>query len=70
MNKNFDDSTILIKENFGQDSIYNLNSNNLRKKLNWNDEISLDTGIDYTLKWINENWKNIKKDSTEYKHII
>ncbi len=70
MNKDFDDLTILIKENYGQDSIYNLNSNNLRKKLNWNDEISLDTGIDYTLKWINENWENIKKDSTEYKHII
>ena len=70
MNKDFDDLTVLIKENYGQDSIYNLNSNNLRKKLNWNDEISLDTGIDYTLKWINENWENIKKDSTEYKHII
>lgn len=70
MNKNFDLSTELVDENFGQDSIYNLNSDKLRKKLNWSDLVSLESGIDNTLKWINENWNNIKNDSTEYKHKI
>ena len=69
MNKNFDISTTLINENFGQDHVYNLNSNKIRNKLNWDDKINLELGIDHTLKWINKNWNNIKKDSTEYKHI-
>ena len=62
-------STILVNENFGQDFVYDLNSEKLRKKLNWNDKINLEDGIDYTINWINQNWSYIKKDSTEYKHI-
>jgi dTDP-glucose 4,6-dehydratase len=69
MNKNFKHSTILVNENFGQDFVYDLNSEKLRKKLNWNDKINLEDGIDYTINWINQNWSYIKKDSTEYKHI-
>ena len=70
MNKNFELSTELVDENFGQDSICNLNSDKLRKKLDWSDLVSFDSGIDNTLKWINENWNDIKNDSTEYKHKI
>ena len=56
------------KDRKGKDHFYKLSSKKIRKKLNWEDQISLETGIDLTFKWIVKNFTYLKKQSLEYKH--
>jgi len=56
------------KDRQGKDHSYKLNSNKLRKKLKWDDKISLDQGINLTFEWISNNLKYFKNVSLEYKH--
>lgn len=56
------------KDRKGKDHFYKLSSKKIRKKLNWKEEISLETGIDLTFKWIVKNFNYLKKQSLEYKH--
>ena len=59
-----------IDENYGQDSIYSLDSSKLRNELNWCDKISLEEGIIETINWINDNWITISKLPHDYIHKI
>ena len=51
-----------------KDKIYKLNSNKVRKKLNWKEENSLSEGIDKTIDWIKKNYNYVKKHKTKYIH--
>ena len=44
-----------VKDRPGHDFRYALNSNKIRKKLNWKPKINLDKGLDYTFKWYLNN---------------
>ena len=68
MEKNFNKSVSLVDENFGQDHCYFLDNKKAINKLNWKPEFNLSSGIDHTIKWINENWNSIKKLNLEYNH--
>jgi len=64
---NWEGNIKLVNENYGQDSMYFLNTNKIRK-LGWNEKISLEKGIKKTILWINNNWKLIEKMPHEYVH--
>jgi dTDP-glucose 4,6-dehydratase len=68
MGKKFEDSVNLMSENFGQDAMYSLNSEKIRKELNWSNQISLEQGINETLTWIQDNWDFIKTQPADYIH--
>lgn len=68
MDKNFNKNVLLDKENYGQDLCYHLDSSKSKKKLGWIAKISLRDGILQTIKWINKNWKYIKKSNLDYEH--
>ena len=68
MGFNFEESTELVSENFGQDSKYSISSKKIKKELNWSPKVSLETGLVETIKWINDNWKIIQKMPLEYVH--
>jgi len=68
MDCNFEQSTLLIEENFGQDAVYSLDSSKAKKELNWKPKITLDEGIDETINWIEENWNIIKTKDINYVH--
>ena len=68
MNYNFEDSVELIDQNFGQDSKYSISSSKLRLDLNWKPKISLQTGIEEMIKWIDNNWAEISGMPLEYIH--
>ena len=70
MSYDFENSVNRINENFGQDSMYSLNSDKLRIRLNWEDKISLENGIEETIKWINDDWDIISKLPHNYIHKI
>jgi len=69
-NKNLHDVVDIVNENYGQDNIYRLNSDKIRKELSWTDKIDINDGIDKTVSWIDKNWKNISKMSHNYIHKI
>ena len=54
-------------DRLGKDKIYYLNSQKLRN-LNWNDNVSLDDGIDNTIEWVKNNFKVLKKEKRIYVH--
>ncbi len=66
--RNFKQIINLKKERLGKDYLYYLNSNKLRKKLNWKPKVDLETGIKKTLDWIDANLEIFKKSELNYKH--
>ena len=52
-----------VKDRPGHDFRYALNSNKLRKKLNWKPKIKLDQGIVKTVNWYINNQNYFKKIS-------
>lgn len=68
MGYDFEKSVKIVKENFGQDLTYSLDSSKIRKELGWEPKIPLKEGIKETISWIEENWEEIKKQPLEYVH--
>ncbi len=66
--KNFKNSVVLKKENFGQDALYSLDSSKARQELGWTPKINLNTGIAEVIEWINKNWEVIKSLPSDYIH--
>ena len=52
----------------GKDQSYKLDSSKIRKELDWSDNISLDSGLKQTLRWVDQNIDILKKLPREYKH--
>lgn len=68
LGRKFDDHVRVIEERLGKDTAYWLNSSKLREGLGWNDQISLETGIDETLEWIQGNLLELGQHPTNYIH--
>ena len=64
---NFNDLVKITKDRVGKDHSYILNSNKIRK-LKWQDQVNLDSGLNMTLNWIEKNFENLKKHSLNYIH--
>jgi len=45
-----------------------LDSTKARETLNWRDNISLEQGLDETIKWVEENLEELKGQPAEYVH--
>jgi len=68
MGYDFNNSVELIDQNFGQDSKYSISSSKLMSDLNWRPSISLQTGIEEMIEWIDNNWFEVSKMPLEYIH--
>ena len=68
MNSKFETSVNMISENFGQDTMYSLNSDKIRSELGWSPQVSLKEGIMEMITWIEENWDTISRMPLEYIH--
>lgn len=49
--------------------ILHYDSEKIHAELGWSDRIKLEDGIDQTIAWYRERFKQIHYHSTEYKHI-
>ena len=56
------------KDRIGKDKYYLLSSDKIRTKLKWKDKVSLDLGLDLTVKWIKNNFKPLSRMQMEYVH--
>ena len=52
----------------GKDFAYQLDSEKIRTELGWVDEINLDSGLERTISWIEENLGELRNMPTEYTH--
>jgi dTDP-glucose 4,6-dehydratase len=57
-----------VKDRIGKDQYYLLSSNKIRRKLKWKDKVSLELGLDLTVKWIKNNFKSLSRMKMEYVH--
>ena len=64
----FEDIVNFSEERLGKDQSYFLNSQKLRNQFSWKEEYTLKEGIESTIKWIKNNYAEIKDISWEYKH--
>ena len=69
-NSKFNNFVKIEKDRLGKDQAYLLDSSKLRSELNWNDTISLENGLNDTIRWIETNFAYIKKLSLDYKHKV
>ena len=56
------------EERLGKDQSYLLDSNAIRQKFDWEDKINLETGINSTISWVDDNLELFKNLSWKYKH--
>ena len=68
MNYNVEDLIINTEDRIGKDQNYFLNSNKIRKNLNWKNHINIEDGIHRVINWIEINSKSLLKHHTKYIH--
>ena len=68
MGVSFKETTEIAPERLGQDKAYTIDSSKIRKELGWKPEISLEEGIDQTVKWVSSHFDAIKAQPLEYIH--
>lgn len=68
MGCDFEASTEVVGERPGQDAAYVIDSNRARRELGWSPRVSLEEGLAEVVRWIDENWDRIRRESLEYVH--
>ena len=66
--KKFSNLVNISKERIGKDNYYILNSTKISRELNWKPKIDIETGLKKTQDWIDNNFKILKKEKTNYIH--
>lgn len=70
MGKDFESSVKLVAENFGQDNQYSLDSTKAREQLGFEEQVTIETGIQEMIHWIESNWNRINTFPFDYMHKI
>lgn len=58
---NFDNFKILLSDRKGKDSAYLLDSGKIRTELSWNDVTTLESGLNSTKKWVDDNFEELER---------
>lgn len=65
---NFEDHAEIVGDRLGKDASYQLDSTKLRTELKWQDNISLDRGLDQCINWVKCNFDTLKNEPFNYIH--
>jgi dTDP-glucose 4,6-dehydratase len=65
---NFADSVQVVGERLGKDAAYLLDSTKLRETLAWQDQVSLDAGLDECIAWVRANLDALQQQPQSYVH--
>jgi len=66
--KNLSDLALINKDRIGKDYSYHLNIKKIKKELNWEAKVDLNSGLLKTLSWIDKNLNILKKEKFQYIH--
>jgi dTDP-glucose 4,6-dehydratase len=58
----------LVAERPGKDAAYMLDSGRIRAELGWQDTVTMDSGIDEVIAWIERDWETLKHIPLVYEH--
>lgn len=64
----FEEQVEIVGERLGKDAAYHLDSSKLQKELGWQDQISLDQGLEECIKWVREHFDVLKEQNYDYIH--
>jgi dTDP-glucose 4,6-dehydratase len=64
----FEDHVEVVGERLGKDAAYQLDSGKLRSELGWQDELSLDQGLEECVAWVREHFDSLKDQPYDYIH--
>jgi dTDP-glucose 4,6-dehydratase len=64
----FEDHVEVVGERLGKDSSYHLDSSKLRSELGWRDSISLDQGLDESIRWVRKHFDMLSSQNFDYVH--
>lgn len=68
MNLKFEDVVEEVPERTAKDQAYLLESQKIRDLCEWNDEISLESGITGTIEWVDKNLSELSGYPMDYIH--
>ncbi|NDG48344.1 MAG: NAD-dependent epimerase/dehydratase family protein [Rhodospirillales bacterium] len=68
LGKDFGQCVEVVGERLGKDSAYWLDSQKLRSTLGWQDQISLEAGIEQTIGWVQDNLATLQQQPANYVH--
>jgi len=64
----FDEHVEVVGERLGKDAAYQLDSRKIRNELGWSDEVTLESGIDETVAWVERFRDELALQPSEYRH--
>jgi len=64
----FDKATKTVEERLGQDRAYVIDSSKARAELGWKPAISLQSGLDGVVDWVEREWPRIQSEPLAYMH--
>lgn len=64
----FNDCVECVGERLGKDAAYHLDSQKIRKELNWKDHVLLDQGLDQCINWVQDFFDTLKSQPFDYIH--
>jgi dTDP-glucose 4,6-dehydratase len=67
-NVNFEKLVQISDPRLGHDDAYMLDSDFIRKSLNWGDKVNIEYGLEKTMKWVKDNITILKKLPQIYEH--
>ncbi len=68
MGGRFEDCVDIVNDRPGKDAAYLLDNKKAKTVLGWQDRISLEEGIDETIKWVRDNLEILKQQADHYIH--
>jgi len=68
MGVDFDKATKTVEERLGQDRAYVIDSSKARTELGWRPAISLQSGLDGVVDWVERDWPRIQSEPLAYMH--
>jgi dTDP-glucose 4,6-dehydratase len=68
MGQDFEKVTRSVEERLGQDKIYSIDSSRAEKELGWSPKISIERGLDEVIRWVEDNWEDLKNQPLDYIH--
>lgn len=66
MGRDFEASTVSVGERLGQDAAYVIDSSKARTEFGWSPKISIEEGLTGVVSWIENDWNQIEKQTSEY----
>lgn len=68
MGADFDSAAEIVGTRLGLDAAYILDSTKAETEFGWKPKITLEEGLDETIKWVEDNWESISNEPLEYQH--